>query len=325
MGGGVPVPLRGAGLRGTHHSVPTAVPAGRPPCSADPGGIPARVAPEPGAGRAGVLIAGGAPAYGGGGGARPGSPGRPRPGAADPAAIADCFRLRIRQVRPALADLVAAGELQEVEVDHPGGLLPMLLHHEAPAATPLRATALVSPFDPIVFFRPRLQAPFDVDYRIENYTRAAPCTKGSYSRLYLHGDRLPARVDLKADREAGVLRVRGTYREELPSMPGRRGLEDDTVAPPCWGVAAARGPLPGTGGDRGGHRTRDGRDLGAADGRWGRRGPRRTVMMGAAPQHGLRGRIRWAGTNRPHGRFRTSIGSTSGQPLRQDPARRRRS
>ena len=154
---------------------------------------------------------------------------------ADPAAIADCFRLRIRQVRPALADLVAAGELQEVEVDHPGGLLPMLLHHEAPAATPLRATALVSPFDPIVFFRPRLQAPFDVDYRIENYTRAAPCTKGSYSRLYLHGDRLPARVDLKADREAGVLRVRGTYREELPSMPGRRGLEDDTVAPPCWG------------------------------------------------------------------------------------------
>src|SRR5699024_8255240 len=158
--------------------------------------------------------------------------------------------------------------------------------------------------------------------------------------------RLPARVDLKADREAGVLRVRGTYREELPSMPGRRGLEDDTVAPPCWGGgrgpaaparapggaagapgpgpggrgpprtegggAAARGPLPGTGGDRGGHRTRDGRDLGAADGRWGRRGPRRTVMMGAAPQHGLRGRIRWAGTNRPHGRFRTSIGSTSG-------------
>ena len=111
----------------------------------------------------------------------------------------------------------------------------MLLHHEAPAATPLRATALVSPFDPIVFFRPRLLELFDVDYRIENYTPAAPRTKGSYSRLYLHGDRLPARVDLKADREAGVLRVRGTYREELPSMPGRRGLEDDTVAPPCWG------------------------------------------------------------------------------------------
>lgn len=156
-------------------------------------------------------------------------------GVADPAAIADYFRLRIRQVRPALADLVAAGELQEVEVDHPRGRSPMLLHREAPDATPLRTTALVSPFDPIVFFRPRLQALFDVDYRIGIYTPAARRTTGYYSLLYLHGDRIPARVDLKADREAGVLRVRGAYREELPSMPGRRGLEDDTVGPALLG------------------------------------------------------------------------------------------
>lgn len=151
-------------------------------------------------------------------------------GVSDPAALADYFRLRIGQVRPAIADLVRAGELEEVEVDHPSGPLPMLLHRQAPEPTALRTAALVSPFDPLVFFRPRLKTLFEVDYRIGIYTPAARRTTGYYSLLFLLGDRIPARVDLRADRARRVLQVRGAFREELPTLRRRRGLEDETVA-----------------------------------------------------------------------------------------------
>lgn len=151
-------------------------------------------------------------------------------GISDPAALADYFRLRIGQVRPAIADLVRTCELEEVEVDHPGGRLPMLLHHQAPEPTALRTAALVSPFDPIAFFRPRLRTLFEVDYRIGIYTPAARRTTGYYSLLFLLGDRIPARVDLKADRGRRVLQVRGAFREQLPTLRRRRGLEDESVA-----------------------------------------------------------------------------------------------
>ncbi|MGP9538991.1 winged helix-turn-helix domain-containing protein [Brachybacterium sp. AOP43-C2-M15] len=150
-------------------------------------------------------------------------------GIADAGALADYFRLRVREVRPAIEDLISRGELEEVEVAHPAGQRRMLLHAEAPRARRLRTAALVSPFDPIVFHRPRLEHLFDVDYRIGIYTPAARRTTGYYSLLFLHGDLIPARVDLRADRARGVLEVRGTYREPLPHLPSRSRPPDEEV------------------------------------------------------------------------------------------------
>ncbi|WP_114855561.1 winged helix-turn-helix domain-containing protein [Brachybacterium sp. YJGR34] len=151
-------------------------------------------------------------------------------GIADPASLADYFRLRRAEVRPAIEDMLAEGELEEVEMTHPAGTRRLLRHRDAPRPAPLRTAALVSPFDPIAFHRPRLRQLFDVDYRIGIYTPAERRTTGYYSLLFLLGDVFPARVDLRADRRRGVLEVRGAYREELPHLPRRRRPEDGPVA-----------------------------------------------------------------------------------------------
>ncbi|GAA4521662.1 crosslink repair DNA glycosylase YcaQ family protein [Brachybacterium paraconglomeratum] len=150
-------------------------------------------------------------------------------GVAEISSLADYFRLRLREVAPAAERLILQGELQEVEVSHPTGTRKMLLHRDAPAPAPLRVAALVSPFDPIVFHRPRLAHLFDVDYRIGIYTPAAQRTAGYYSLLFLLGDLIPARVDLRADRARKVLEVRGAYREPLPHLPARQRPEDQAL------------------------------------------------------------------------------------------------
>lgn len=151
-------------------------------------------------------------------------------GIAEISSLADYFRLRRREITPAVRELIALGELREVEVTHPAGAREMLLHRDAPAPTRLRVAALVSPFDPIVFHRPRLAHLFDVDYRIGIYTPEARRTTGYYSLLFLLDDLIPARVDLRADRARGVLEVRGTYREPLPHLPARQRPEDEQIA-----------------------------------------------------------------------------------------------
>lgn len=143
-------------------------------------------------------------------------------GIAEIGSLADYFRLRVRDARGPVEELLRSGELREVDVDHPAGRRRMLLHRDAPQPAALRTGALVSPFDPIVFHRPRLTALFDVDYRIGIYTPAAQRTTGYYSLLFLLGDVIPARVDLRADRARGVLEVRGTYAEPLPHLPARQ-------------------------------------------------------------------------------------------------------
>lgn len=147
-------------------------------------------------------------------------------GIAEIGSVADYFRLRVGTVGPAVRALLAEGELREVEVSHPAGTRRMLLHRDAPAPRPLRGAALVSPFDPIVFHRPRLAHLFDVDYRIGIYTPAARRTTGYYALLLLLGDVIPARVDLRADRSRGALEVRGVFREPLPHLPSRQRPAD---------------------------------------------------------------------------------------------------
>lgn len=150
-------------------------------------------------------------------------------GIAEVASLADYFRVAVRDARLAVDQLLLTDVLTPVLVDHPAGRREMLLHRDAPSPSPLRTAALVSPFDPIVFHRPRLSHLFDVEYRIGIYTPAARRTTGYYALLFLLGDVFPARVDLKADRARGVLEVRGAFREELPHLPARQRPADATV------------------------------------------------------------------------------------------------
>lgn len=132
--------------------------------------------------------------------------------------IRDYFRLSAAQVKPAIAQLLAAGDIERVDVD--GWSAPAYLRAGRTVPRADRGTALLCPFDPLIFFRPRVERLFEFHYRIEIYTPAAKRQYGYYVWPLLMDGRLVARVDLKADRPADTLRVVGTFAE--PDAPKAR-------------------------------------------------------------------------------------------------------
>jgi uncharacterized protein YcaQ len=126
--------------------------------------------------------------------------------------LADYFRYVYTECLPAIRELVERGLLIEVEVD--GVREPCFMHHEARIPRATAARALLNPFDPIVWFRPRTEQVFDFHYRIEIYTPKPKREYGYYVFPFLLGDELVGRADIKADRKAGVLTVPGAFLEE---------------------------------------------------------------------------------------------------------------
>jgi len=147
--------------------------------------------------------------------------------------IRDYFRLSAKQVKPAIADLVDAGEIERVDVE--SWSAPAYLRAGCTVPRRDRGTALLCPFDPLIFFRPRVERLFNFHYRIEIYTPAAKRQYGYYVWPLLMDGELVARVDLKADRVTNSLRVVGAFAEaDAPRARAAAALAGELESMASW-------------------------------------------------------------------------------------------
>jgi len=162
-------------------------------------------------------------------------------GVATQSDLADYHRIRDRAaVSQSIADLVDSGEILPVSVrgwDRGGRPLPTWRHRDAVLPRRIDAAALLTPFDPVVWFRDRALRAFELDYRIEIYVPAEKRRYGYYSLPVLVGDRIVARVDLKADRATSTLQVQSAWWEPQ----GQPGADAEKIAAELALAAAWQG------------------------------------------------------------------------------------
>lgn len=139
-------------------------------------------------------------------------------GVATAADLADYYRMAPREARQRVIELAEEGELREVRVE--GWRDVAYLDANAKLPRSVKASALLSPFDPLIWYRKRAERLFGFDYRIEIYVPKEKRKYGYYVLPFLHDGRLSGRVDLKADRTSGNLLVLGSYAEEHADRAG---------------------------------------------------------------------------------------------------------
>jgi uncharacterized protein YcaQ len=143
--------------------------------------------------------------------------------------LADYFRMKVGPARPRIAELVEAGDVAEVRVE--GWREVAYLHREARIPEHVEAASIVSPFDPLIWTRERVLRLFGFEYRVEIFVPPAQRQWGFYVLPFLLGDRLVARVDLKAERAAGRLLVKGAWAEDgVSGVEGPLAAELRTLA-----------------------------------------------------------------------------------------------
>ncbi|MEW6629247.1 MAG: winged helix-turn-helix domain-containing protein [Pseudomonadota bacterium] len=146
--------------------------------------------------------------------------------------LRDYFRLAPGDTKDRIEELIETGELVPVSVE--GWDKTAYLYKDARFPRRIEARALLAPFDPVVFERTRTERLFDFRYRIEIYTPAEKRQYGYYVLPFLLGDRIVARVDLRADRPASVLRVHATYSEAGAPADTAAHLLDELKQMQAW-------------------------------------------------------------------------------------------
>ena len=126
--------------------------------------------------------------------------------------LADYYRQKPAAVKPLIAELIEEGELRTVAVD--GWAEKAFVHRSAKLPKQLHATALLSPFDSLVWCRPRIERLFDFHYRIEIYTPKEKRKFGYYVLPFMMNGQMVGRVDLKADRANSKLLVHSVHTEK---------------------------------------------------------------------------------------------------------------
>ncbi|CAB4767457.1 MAG: winged helix-turn-helix domain-containing protein [Actinobacteria bacterium] len=147
--------------------------------------------------------------------------------------LADYYRQKTAVIKPLVNELVEQGELREVTVDT--WVEKAFVHRSAKPPKKLYATALLSPFDSLVWCRPRNERLFDFHYRIEIYTPREKRKFGYYVLPFMMNGELVGRVDLKADRANSKLLVQSVHTEKGIKRASINGaLTDELRALANW-------------------------------------------------------------------------------------------
>lgn len=125
--------------------------------------------------------------------------------------LRDYFRLSATDSKAALAELIEDKQLDTVSVE--GWSVEAYLSKGVSIGKQVRCSAVLSPFDPVVWFRDRAQRLFDFHYRLEIYTPLKKRKYGYYVLPVLHNEKLVGRIDIKSERKTNTLLVLAVFAE----------------------------------------------------------------------------------------------------------------